>query len=253
MPLEIIPIGVFGAFPLFGYQTNYLVRSKGQQLLIDCGTTACAAMCRIKIPFDAMDDVLLTHFHLDHVGGLVQLAWERFARSKPPVLLHVDEALEGPLWDNFLYAFLGRIGLTNGEIISPSREKFFRVNTIKPFSATWSEPFEAAGFSIRLVKTWHVALTPSFGVIINDKVFITSDTVFIPDVLEQVVNNFPIEAIFHDVSFQPEMEKIHATYEQLLSLPEDLRQLLILTHYEETAEDGDWELELGEAGKIYTF
>jgi ribonuclease BN (tRNA processing enzyme) len=48
-------------FHLVGEQTN---------VLIDCGATSMVALKRFGIDRDAIDTILLTHFHGDHFGGI---------------------------------------------------------------------------------------------------------------------------------------------------------------------------------------
>ena len=55
----------------FRLRTSALVEHNGSRLLIDCGPDFRTQM--LKIPFDKIDAVLLTHNHYDHIGGLDDL------------------------------------------------------------------------------------------------------------------------------------------------------------------------------------
>jgi ribonuclease BN (tRNA processing enzyme) len=54
-------------FHLVGRQTN---------MLIDCGATSAVALKALGIPANAVDTILVTHFHGDHFGGIPFLMLE---------------------------------------------------------------------------------------------------------------------------------------------------------------------------------
>ncbi|MGH9465487.1 MAG: MBL fold metallo-hydrolase [Thermoanaerobaculia bacterium] len=90
--MEWIPLGTNGFFPSFGRQTmSFLVLAGDQALLLDAGT----GVGRLAEPALAARlggcprlDVLLTHYHLDHVVGLSYLRtlWAG------PLRIHAPEA-----------------------------------------------------------------------------------------------------------------------------------------------------------------
>lgn len=55
---------------------SFHVESESMRLLLDCGPTALLAMKREGIDPDALDAVLISHFHGDHIAGLPFLELE---------------------------------------------------------------------------------------------------------------------------------------------------------------------------------
>jgi len=82
--------------------------------------------------------------------------------------------------------------------------------------------------------------------------------VFLPELLDEVSNRFGLQTIFHDCSFRKARHEVHSTYGELTSLPEDLRQMVVCTHYEDDfakhlRRDERDPLPLAKAGEEYPF
>jgi ribonuclease BN (tRNA processing enzyme) len=64
-------IGCGDAFGSGGrFNTCFHVHGAAENFLIDCGASSLVAIKRLGIDRNAIDLVLLTHFHLDHFGGV---------------------------------------------------------------------------------------------------------------------------------------------------------------------------------------
>jgi ribonuclease Z len=50
-----------------------LIEAGGQRLLVDAGRGVTVRLWQLEIPLSALDRVLLTHFHSDHINGLPDL------------------------------------------------------------------------------------------------------------------------------------------------------------------------------------
>lgn len=51
----------------------FWVEAGGDRLLMDCGPGAVHHMARFGVPWPALDHVLISHFHTDHIGDLPNL------------------------------------------------------------------------------------------------------------------------------------------------------------------------------------
>src|SRR5215467_5931804 len=71
MAVHLRVLGCGDAFGTGGrFQTCFHVSAGATRFLIDCGATATVAMHRWEVDRGAVDAVLLSHLHGDHMGGL---------------------------------------------------------------------------------------------------------------------------------------------------------------------------------------
>lgn len=88
--LDVCLLGTGGMMPLPNrWLTACLVRYEGSSLLIDCGEGTQITMKMQGWSFKAIDAILFTHFHGDHIGGLpgLLLTIGNAGRTEPVVLM----------------------------------------------------------------------------------------------------------------------------------------------------------------------
>ena len=72
--IDVCLLGTGGMMPLPDrFLTSLYVRHEGKVILIDCGEGTQTAIRKAGLRFKPIDSILLTHYHADHVSGLVGL------------------------------------------------------------------------------------------------------------------------------------------------------------------------------------
>ena len=263
--LALYPVGCGSAFSRTFSQNNYLIVKGKDHCMVDCGTRTPETLARLGVPVTRIDNWIITHSHADHIGGLeeVMLMGRYVERRKPNVI--ITHEYELMLWN---YSLKGGcefneshdgVGLQFGD--------FWTV--LRP---TWlgGYPRETyhiciGSIDIKAVRTRHFPEQAtdwsqsafSIGLIIDDRILFTGDTQFDADLLIGYDELFHFECIFHDVQFFS--GGIHASLDELSTLPETLRKRIILMHYPDTFEDHREQVKregfLGfvREGAIYTF
>ncbi len=68
---EIIILGSSNAIPTSGSEnTHFVIQCSGHTILVDCVSTPAVRLEQAGIELGTITDIVLTHFHPDHVGGL---------------------------------------------------------------------------------------------------------------------------------------------------------------------------------------
>jgi ribonuclease BN (tRNA processing enzyme) len=80
------------------FNTCFHVTGAHVNFLIDCGASSLPALKRLGIARDAIDLVLITHFHGDHFGGLPFLRLDaQFTRRSRPLVIAGPQGIEAKL------------------------------------------------------------------------------------------------------------------------------------------------------------
>ncbi|GAB6063968.1 MBL fold metallo-hydrolase [Deferrisoma palaeochoriense] len=253
--MEIVPLGVGDAFAKTLYQTNFLVRpADGEPFLVDCGHTASRALRALGLELRAVPRVLVSHLHADHIGGLEELGFAGYFGWGLRPRLYVPENLLPWLWPHALEAGMGQ-RLRGAEGFFEARlETYFEVTALAGGGA-----FDLGSVRVTPFPTPHVPGRPSWGFRLEDRatggrVLLTCDTRFHPKTLDAF--GADADAVFHDCQFVTNGAHIHATLDELQTLPEAWHERLLLVHYAD-----DWpdhahrlgRLRLAEQGRVYRF
>jgi ribonuclease BN (tRNA processing enzyme) len=221
--MNIKMIGTGSAFAKKYDNNNAIIESNGFRLLVDCGITLPKALHQQGYTFSELDAVLISHIHGDHVGGLEEYAFQMMFKYNRKPVLFIAESLIEPLWENTL-----RGGLTQEPL--DKLEHFFEVRPLKPNIEIELHP----GLTVKLIQTKHIPNKPSYSFLFNNSFFYSADMRFDPLLLQQLVDE-GITTIYHDCQLEAP-GVVHASLEELLSLPEEIQRKTWLMHYGDAIE-----------------
>jgi len=190
--MRTVPLGVNGYFPSFGRQTmSFLVLAGEDALLLDAGTGVSRliepAIRELLAPCAALN-ILLSHYHLDHIVGLSYLPgvwWDRPVYVYGPAVPLVDaepedafdQLLFPPVFPTPWRAFAGPLE------VRPVREEELRIG----------------GLELRLWRQDHPG--GSIGVRIGDELAYLTDTTVGDANVERVRG---VKVLLHELWFTDE-------------------------------------------------
>ncbi|MDP5273286.1 MBL fold metallo-hydrolase [Chengkuizengella axinellae] len=231
--MQIQMIGTGSAFSKKYFNNNALVYTEDYTLLIDCGITAPMALHKLNKPVQEIDGILITHLHADHVGGVEELAFQSKFLNIPKPKLFISAKLLPVLWENSLKA-----GLSDGK--GNGLEDFFEIVEMNENEETTISP----SLHIEIIQTEHVPNKLSYSLFINQDLFYSADMQFNPSLLAHIHEGRKCRTIMHDCQLE-DPGTVHATLNQLLTLPEEIQEKILLMHYGDHMEDF-----IGKTGKM---
>ena len=244
--LSLFFLGTGNAFTKTAFQTNLLIIKGQDHLLVDCGTLCSYAFENMyNGRITDIKNLLLTHPHADHIGGVEELALEGKYITKRLVNLVITDEFKECLWEESLKG-----GIQYSEEGVMTFDDYF--NQIKPVRIQ-KKPFEmfetnVGSINIKLFRTRHVTTRKkslkksqiSYGLIIDDRILFTADTQFNPSQLQFLLDKYnKIEVIFHDCDVMGYSRGVHAAYDELVSLPKEIKEKTFLSHYSEAVSTID--------------
>ncbi|MDO8556091.1 MAG: MBL fold metallo-hydrolase [Nanoarchaeota archaeon] len=217
-----------GLNPTLG-NTSFKVQNVSQQspvLLVDCGYTVPLELLK-QNQLRSITDIVITHLHADHMGGLESLGFMNYfayknRENKRPRLYLGSTVMAARLWNHSLKG-----GMENAQ----SDDNL-------PFNATLETYFDVRigtcinieGLpEIELIPSCHVQGLESYSVMIGKDVFYSGDSTDLPPIAPRL--------IFQDCQFYETPSDVHISYEKLKrELPAEIRRKLHLVHL-----GGGWE------------
>ena len=235
--LSLFFLGIGSAFSKVHYQNNLLIIKGNDSLLIDCGTVCPTAFYNYKSNIMNVRNLLVTHSHADHIGGLEEaILMGRYVTKVKPNIVITDE-YKICLWENSLKGGNAYCECNDGKFLE--FEDFFEQIRPELISDTPRPLYQVkvGSIDIKLFRTMHMpdnALSwrdshLSYGVVIDDRILFPSDTRFDLDMISWFYNKYPIEVIFHDCQFYT--GGVHASYDELKRLPDGIKSKMYLCHY----------------------
>jgi ribonuclease Z len=143
---KIIILGSSNAIPTVeGENTHLAILTKSHTILVDCGANPVVRLEQAGIDYNTLTDIILTHFHPDHVSGLPLLLMDMWlaGRRKPITIygLHFTldraEAMMGLYdwadWPNFFPVNFCRVPADELSIIMENPEVRILCSPVKHF------------------------------------------------------------------------------------------------------------------------
>ncbi|SDM93093.1 Ribonuclease BN, tRNA processing enzyme [Paenibacillus sp. yr247] len=223
--MQIQMLGTGSAFAKSFYNTSALIRCNEMNILIDCGFTTPKSLHDIHIQPDKIDGIIISHIHADHVGGLEEIAFRMLYEYKnKKTRLFLTKSIASILWENTLKG-----GMYNPADGYNSLEDYFEVILIEE-----NVPVEIIpGLFIEFISTLHIPYKPSYSLFINHRTFYSADARFDENLLTQeVIGKRNCHTILHDCQLSGH-GFIHATLEELLTLPNHIQKRVYLMHYDD--------------------
>lgn len=188
--MRITVLGAGGAFaPIVRGNASFLIEHGPRLILIDCGTTVPYVLRdEMGIALQSVTDVIVTHCHADHIGGLEQLLYSckymPESRGKPRVYStrRVMNELVAALRPGMGWA-------NNGAALSVDEEFFIPM----------ADDGEIDGLRLEFCDVDHVGNMPAAAVLLG-RLMVSGDTLepITPDVF---LPEHQPELIFHEAEF----------------------------------------------------
>ena len=242
--LSIFFIGTGNAFQKKFFQANILVIKDSSHVLIDCGTLCPYVLeSEYKTKMSSIKNIILTHQHADHVGGVEELALSAYYVSKNPINIAIPPVFKKALWKESL-----RGGIQYSETGKKTFNDYFSELPIKCIQKKPFEMYESniGSINVKFFRTRHVTSKKdslknsqiSYGLIFDDRILFTGDTQYNPEQIDFLLSKFPaIEHIFHDCDVSGFSPGVHAPYNKLKNFPPEVKKKMTLYHYSEKIKD----------------
>lgn len=244
--LELFFLGTGTPFTKSNFNNNLIIIKGETHLLVDFGINAPIALEKVAgLKPQEINLFLPTHSHSDHVGGIENLILNKRYLSGPgehKIKTIITDKYKDILWNKSLSG-----GLEWNEYCKINEAMTFDsyFDQIKPelIQTTPRKIYkiEVEGLQIEMFETNHIpecaessreAFT-SYGLMIDDKLFISCDTKFDIDLINLYKDR--AEYFFHDCSIQK--NPVHASLEELKMLPKEIKSRMYLMHYDDNWGD----------------
>lgn len=248
--LEIVFIGVGNAFSEKLHNLNLILVKGDKHILIDFGLRGPEGLKQnTGLMNHEIETILPTHSHSDHIGALELLTLTnryigRTVFKKPKLKMIITDEYKYQLWEHSLKGGLACNEINEFseylsfddyyDVIRPTKvEKNGKIRHIVNYGDIKLEFFRTNHVP-DIAKSAQEAFL-SYGLMIDDKVLFSGDTKFDKGLIDEYGKQS--EIIFHDSSFMP--NPVHASIDELRTLPKEIRDKMLLMHYSDDYEGKD--------------
>ena len=212
MSLKVTMLGTGVGIPQPGRSQAAILVENDNALLLDCGAGTLLRLDEVGHDLEALDSVLLTHLHLDHVSDLLALANARFLADLPALRVF------GPMGTEIYFKI--------AKSVYPNLDKMSAaIQELKPMDS-----FALNGFDIFAEEARHSVTALAYRLESEEKVIVYSgDTEPCPRVANLAKE---VDLLIHECSFpEPFDVTNHTTPKKLGSMIRNLGiKRVVLTH-----------------------
>jgi ribonuclease BN (tRNA processing enzyme) len=247
-PLQVLPLGIGGAFSKFDYYCSLLILGGGTRCLIDCPDPIHKVLheqtsrAGLSVNAGDIEHLVLTHLHGDHSNGLESLLFYRkyVARVSPPTIYALAETLEA-LWPRKLAVSMERSCLPAAGIDDTHEpEDFYETRVVDE-----GRSFSVGDLTFEIRRTQHSVPTFGFRVSCGGRVFgYGCDTRFDAALIDFLS---AADLVFHECGEEP----LHTPYEKLMALDPGVRGKIHILHLADQFDRAGSELPIVEPGRLY--
>lgn len=240
--LSFFFVGVGSAFSKKHFQNNLLIVKGEDHLLVDCGITCPSALYHYGSNITNIRNILITHSHADHIGGLEEAGLMGRYVTKQRPRMFITKQYKKILWNQSLRGGNSYGEMNKGRFLG--FDDYFELVEPKQIQKKPRILWETncGSINIKIFRTKHIPdcvgswkkAFYSVGVLIDDKILFPADTQFDKELIDWMTSTYPIQYIFHDCQFYT--GGVHASYDELKTLPEDIRKKIYLCHYGDNFE-----------------
>jgi ribonuclease BN (tRNA processing enzyme) len=223
--IKLTFLGTGSAFSKKFGNNSAVVSVGDKNLLIDCGRTTPDDLAKSEFTWSDIDAIFITHLHGDHVYGLEEAGFfGRYVLKKKPHIIFPHKKVKIDLWERVLKGTMMQGDLARNMTF----DDYFTYEIVDDRA----QYFDFNGVMFSVFTTQHVPNKKSYGLVIGEYNYIvyTSDTLF-DEITIKAFADDGAKAIFHDCQIPNYEGKVHCSLDELASLPESIREKIIIMHY----------------------
>lgn len=266
MIFQVHILGVGDSFTEIHNYSSFVINADGRFTLVDCPDglpkilREANHVADIGVRFEKINHIILTHLHGDHSNGLEGLAFSKkfFHGGEKAIIYSIREVFKD-LWPQKLKAAMKQLYLGPPEKIGTLSFRELRKKCQKVRFEDYFIPIPLEFNQINRVNNLEVEIKyvkhhiPTFGLKAKfggKALGYSSDTFFDPSLIEFL---WDCDMIIHECDIQQTTPHrgVHTDYNELLRLPESIKQKIFLIHYPDTANQHDLDLKLLQQGHVY--
>jgi len=117
--MELIFIGTgSGRTSLNRFHSSLLFKDGSQKILVDCGDGISRALLTQNISVNLISDIIITHYHSDHLAGLTSLITQMIIQSRKSelnIFTHIElvDTLNLFMQTNYIFKYIFDFSLNN--------------------------------------------------------------------------------------------------------------------------------------------